>query len=1169
MNKSRTSRTSKGQVFGSGLLLKAALLLGAAYLAPVPALANDDVPFLISVDGSPVVGMEDAQRNADVSLSKVDIQVKFDGLGVQPVLNVATAPVRASYRAGEAIQFFATNNYPVYIARAEIRISEAGKSRGDSTIAVIPVSPLGIADWTMPADGPSAMEYVLRVYDEKGRYDQTKVLPLARTGKDFKQHEPKDAAIAPGWGEDRTDFRNIPVWGGAVTVYGRNVPLDHDVTVLGEPVPVDGKGEFVIQRILPVGAHSVDVAVLRDGDGLRFARDIEIPKSEWFYVGQADFTARYRTGDGKLVSANPGDYEKVVTQGRLAFYLKGKIKGKYLLTASGDTGEGRLVDMFRGLDGKSPRDFLKRIDPDSYYPVYGDDSSAVEDAPTRGKFYVRLDHGGSHVMWGNFRSGVNGTYFLHNDRSLYGASAVYRSPATSASGEAVTAVDAYAALPDTLPQRDTFRGTGGSAYFLKHRDITPGSESVWIEVRNRVTGYVIERRSLTEGEDYRLDTVQGVVLLSRPLPSTNGAGNSNYLQVSYEYTPVAGDTDGYVTGARAQQWLGDHVRVGVTGAIEKTGKADQKLYGADVRLQADKGTYIEAEVARSDGPGFDTSYSADGGLTNGNIGTAGVKGHAANAYRVNGQADLDSLSKGKLKGSLGAYYEKDEKWFSSLDLNATQDREMWGAKGDLQLSEHAKVSANYDAQRNEDGTADSEVSAKADLDLGAKWTVSPEVVYSDRQRPGLATQDDVGERGDARLKITHHVSPDTDLYAFGQTTFVRSKTRDRDDRVGVGGKTKISEKVGIDGEISQGTLGLDAEANISYEPTADDRYYLGYRLDAERSGASDWPYSLQGDDLGSIVAGTQRRFNDQLTMFAEDNYDMFGKRRSLTQAYGVTYTPDARWTISGAAEIGSVFDDSVDPNSGSKNYSFDRKAFSSSVVYHDEDGLDAKVKGEVRIDNSDDNSRDRTSWLFGGGLGVKVSEDWRALGSFDAVFSDATDTTLQGDYVEGSAGFAYRPAKSDRLNALFKYTYLYDNPGADQVTVDGTTDGPAQRSHIFSGDVNYDLTRIITLGAKYGFRLGEKRERTPGATWQSANAHLGILRADLHVVHNWDALVEGRALWQTESETVHYGLVAAVYRHLGDHVKMGVGYNFGAFSDDLRDLTLNDHGVFLNLLGEW
>jgi hypothetical protein len=104
--------------------------------------------------------------------------------------------------------------------------------------------------------------------------------------------------------------------------------------------------------------------------------------------------------------------------------VKGKIKGKYLLTAAGDSAEDDLDNMFRGLDAKDPRNLLRRIDPDDFYPIYGDDSTAIDDAPTNGKFYVRLDRGDSHVMWGNYKASITGNEFMRSDRALYGASGV-------------------------------------------------------------------------------------------------------------------------------------------------------------------------------------------------------------------------------------------------------------------------------------------------------------------------------------------------------------------------------------------------------------------------------------------------------------------------------------------------------------------------------------------------------------------------------------------------------------------------------------------------------------------------------------------------------------------------------------------------------------------------
>ena len=82
-------------------------------------------------------------------------------------------------------------------------------------------------------------------------------------------------------------------------------------------------------------------------------------------------------------------------------------------------------------------------------------------------------------------------------------------------------------------------------------------------------------------------------------------------------------------------------------------------------------------------------------------------------------------------------------------------------------------------------------------------------------------------------------------------------------------------------------------------------------------------------------------------------------------------------------------------------------------------------------------------------------------------------------------------------------------------------------------------------------------------------AVLGILRADFHVIRKWDLLAEARVLHLAESRTTKYGFLAAAYRHFGDNMKIGVGYNFGHFSDDLRDLTYDDQGIFLNAIGKF
>ena len=54
-----------------------------------------------------------------------------------------------------------------------------------------------------------------------------------------------------------------------------------------------------------------------------------------------------------------------------------------------------------------------------------------------------------------------------------------------------------------------------------------------------------------------------------------------------------------------------------------------------------------------------------------------------------------------------------------------------------------------------------------------------------------------------------------------------------------------------------------------------------------------------------------------------------------------------------------------------------------------------------------------------------------------------------------------------------------------------------------------------------------------------------------------------------EAEDTRAGALVAVYRHIGDHVKAGVGYNFTDFSDDLTNLDYDSQGMFFNVIGKW
>ena len=83
------------------------------------------------------------------------------------------------------------------------------------------------------------------------------------------------------------------------------------------------------------------------------------------------------------------------------------------------------------------------------------------------------------------------------------------------------------------------------------------------------------------------------------------------------------------------------------------------------------------------------------------------------------------------------------------------------------------------------------------------------------------------------------------------------------------------------------------------------------------------------------------------------------------------------------------------------------------------------------------------------------------------------------------------------------------------------------------------------------------------------DAWLAVATGRFHATKAWDVLLEYRVFEASDAGFSEDGALAAIYRHVGDHVKVGIGYNFTTFSDDLTDLTRDDKGLFLNVIAKF
>lgn len=1147
------------------------LALLSLLLAAPPALAQDSVSlpagantepdsgealgssegFLISIDGAPVVGdprLSDQVRRRDIALAQADVEVRFDGLDVRPRLTALVLNDRAP-KPGEVLRAESQMNYPAFVERGEFRVLDL--DQGGRVVARADVAPNGQAQIALP-EGRGRLALVHRVYDARGRFDETAPVLLSAVGE-----RANGLQETPEEGTSTALRRRIPVYGGAVTVSGSGVRQGGVVQTLGETLRPDASGNFVIQRILPAGERPVAVQIAGAGHNSHIERDITIPRSDWFGTGIVDLTYGKRIASGNAVV---GDY----SHGRIAGYAKGYTQTGWTLTGSVDTGEVPFDEMFRDLDKKDPRNVLLRMAREDAYPTYGDDSSIEEGAPTNGKIYLKAEKAGNHLLWGNYKSSVSGGYYLRNERSLYGFQGLYRTGAQTSRGQARASVEAYAASPDNLPGRDTFRGTGGSLYFLQRQDIRVGSETLTVEVRSKTTGRVLNTIQLVPEQDYTINYVQGSITLNAPLSGSAVAGQlitgpegdrDVNLVANYEYTPAATDVDGLSYGGRAEAWLTDNVRLGYTGIVEQTDIADQTAQSVDLRLEYSESTFVNVEYAETTGPGFGSSSSADGGLIIRNQATAGTNAGTGKGWYAQAQLDFTDLG-ARTPGRISAYYEHRSAGFSTLDYQTRVAEELWGVALEGEPSERVTYKLYYDALETRAGKRVREGGAELSYAASDRVKLTFGIEHLDQRLPAGPANEN-GQRTDIALRADFTQSDAFRWYLFGQATVDRSGGIRANDRYGAGLSYRFAENWTLDAEISDGTLGVGGAAMLSYAKGDFNTAYVGYRLEPGRDFGG---VVLNGRDQGQYVVGGKRRVSDQVDIFGENTYDLFGAHTSLTSAYGVDYRPTEQLTFSTAIELGQVRDAAGD---------FDRRGISLGLRYASEHGLNARARLEYRIDEGAVGGarRDSTSLLFTSDLSYKISEDQRLLAKLEYADTKTDNSNiLSGDYIDASLGYALRPIENDRLNMLLKYRYLYDMVGQE---IDGVAGrGPRQESHVFTVDADYDLNPQWTLGGKLGLRLSNSSPSDTVALARN-DAYLAVINARYHLTHKWDFLVEGRYLEARQAGLTETGVLAAGYRHVGNNLKLGVGYNFGSFSDDLTDLTHDDRGAFINLIAKF
>ncbi len=807
---------------------------------------------------------------------------------------------------------------------------------------------------------------------------------------------------------------------------------------------------------------------------------------------------------------------------RAAFFLKGAVKGEYLLTMAYDS-------------DKETRDrFFRDIHPDEFYPVYGDASIKGYDAQTTSRFYVRVDNKKSYFMFGDLQStSVSEARKLGNySRTLTGVKEHYENKNI--------AMNVFAAKDNLRQVVDEFPARGVSGWYnlsQQYQGLT-NSEKVEIVTRDRnQRAIILKTEILTRFTDYQLEEFTGRILLSRPIPSFDANLNPNFIRVTYE-VDQSGDRF-WVGGADAQVKLGERLEVGASFVEDRNPTTPYKLKSANSTVKLGEKTFVSAEFAQSNG-------QSGGGVNVDPIAAADKTGKAAQVelrhngddlqarvYAFKSGAGFDNPSSGvlpaRVEAGANATYNINDKTRVMASATRTEDRLTTGKLDSVQASIERTITENlkfelglHRAKSNGIDQVPTLPATTTNSPTGVGLTGGSNIT----PRSANEVLTDGTDLNSVRAKLTaQSTGGKASAYVEGeQDTKVHEKRL-----LALGGDYRFSDRGRVYGRIEDIKNKTDSQRavviGVDTSYMKDGQLFNEYRL-RDSIGTRSSENAIGVRNLWTISEGL--RFNTGLEYLRA----IEGSGISATAAsLGIDYTANPLWKGSGRLEA-------------------------------------------RRENNPTDPT---TTWLSTLGLARKLDRDWTFLAK--NIYS-LTDHTATFDQVNErfQMGFAYRDTDTNRINWLSRYQYSYfKNDPAFGVTntTPATVATPLKMVHELSTHVDYHPVRAHTFNGGYAVRWNKEAFNNDSGTRTNSNflEHWVHGRYMYDITERWDIGLLGTLKYNPtadglQTRTREYGAGIETGYLMYQNLWASVGYNFLGFKDSaqgLADENYTSKGPFLRL----
>ena len=354
----------------------------------------------------------------------------------------------------------------------------------------------------------------------------------------------------------------------------------------------------------------------------------------------------------------------------------------------------------------------------------------------------------------------------------------------------------------------------------------------------------------------------------------------------------------------------------------------------------------------------------------------------------------------------------------------------------------------------------------------------------------------------------------------------------------------LSDKTQVSVRETLGNRGDATAINVAKQTSKDTEESLGVQTGKDSSGQKFMSMS-QG-------MGTKVSTNNKLYM--KEDYSSYQSRMMANHVTGL----ESRLSDSLKMDIRYERSNVTDEPSA-----INRDAGGLGMRFDNHENFSLSLDAEVRRDSG---SVERKQYVTrNSGLWKINDENEVSLRlNYSITENEALDDP-EAEFTEAGLGYSLRPVSWDRLNLISKYSYITDrNP----LNNDDLSFAVEDRRHVIAFEAIYDLNDYFQLAGKTAYRM--LKEKAYPRDWVSSDTSLNILRLNYHFIKKWEAGLEYRILANRQIEDRKKGWLLEIDREIGEYFRLGVGYNFTDYSDDLRyDDDYSAEGWFFRVVGKY